>query len=318
MITYKVMLSSNANSLPEVSSKTILAIEPEDYTAKEISELKEKGYTLLGYLSLGSVSDERSYYSKLEKYTLDKLEDWEHERYLDIRKTAVQEWAVSRAKEIIKMGFDGLWIDNLDVYEYYKSAALFNAIVSVLKQLKSFSGYIMINGGKEFIETLMDKSQFLYKVQLGAYRYKSNAEKQCREVKQKGFNAIVVHDVYYKVQIGAFANKTNAENQLKKVKDKGYQKAIIVKKGTNYTCVDGVTQEEVFSLITDYSDTGKFGTQSKSEREAYQKYLTSANNYGIDTFLLEYTKDKDLKRTIISYCNKNGITGYCISEDVDL
>ena len=152
---YKVCLTTKAKPAPGASG--LLAIEPEDYTDKEIKALKDAGYTVLGYLSVGSVSDERSYYKALEPYTLRKLDDWEHERYLDVCRDPVRQWAVKRGKEILKRGCDGLWIDNLDVYEEYPSEAAYNGITAILQELYPL-GYIMINGGLKYVSKALTKN----------------------------------------------------------------------------------------------------------------------------------------------------------------
>ena len=231
-MTTKVKVSSGSG---------LLAIEPEDYTAAEVQALKRAGNTVLAYLSVGSVSDERSYYKQLQKYTLRKLDDWEHERYLDVCEPAVQDWLINRGMALLNAGYDGLWIDNIDVYEEYPSDAAYKGITRILQALYPH-GYIMINGGMEYM---------------------------LRAISQK---ARVAH---------------------------------------------GVTQEEVFSLITDYSGRGTFGAQIASESREYQQYLAKAMGAGMEAYLLEYTKDDKLKQKIINYCNASG-AGYYISEDVDL
>ena len=172
-MNYKVYLtsSSKAKKLKRVSTPCIVVIEPEDFTKDEIAILKAKGYKVLGYLSVGSVSDERSYFKKLKPYVLRKLEDWPHEWYLDLRRTAVRDWCVSRAKEIKALGCDGWWLDNIDVYEEYESSATYNAMLSVLRRIKGLGGYVMLNGGSKFIEDKMDGESHLavYKVQCGAF-----------------------------------------------------------------------------------------------------------------------------------------------------
>lgn len=235
---YKVSLTTKAK--PDKGSG-LLAIEPEDYTASEVQALKRAGYTVLAYLSVGSVSDERPYYKQLEKYTLRRLDDWEHERYLDVCETAVQEWAINQGMTFLNAGYDGLWIDNLDVYEEYPSDNAYKGITRILSALYPH-GYIMVNGGMEYM---------------------------LRAISQK---ARVAH---------------------------------------------GVTQEEVFSLITDYSERGTFGSQIASESLEYQKYISKAMGAGMEAYLLEYTRDSKLKQKIIDYCNASG-AGYYISEDVDL
>ena len=235
---YKVNLTTKVKA---DKGSGLLAIEPEDYTAKEVQALKRAGYTVLAYMSVGSVSDERTYYKQLEPYTLRRLDDWEHERYLDVCEPAVQDWAINQGMKFLNAGYDGLWIDNLDVYEEYPSDNAYKGITRILQALYPH-GYIMVNGGMEYM---------------------------LRSINQK---IRVAH---------------------------------------------GVTQEEVFSLITDYSGRGTFGAQIVSESLEYQKYISKAMGAGMEAYLLEYTRDAKLKEKIINYCNASG-AGYYISEDVDL
>lgn len=235
---YDVCLTTKAKP---VKGSGLKVIEPEDYTLAEIKALKAAGYTVLGYLSIGSVSMERSYFKKLEKYTLRRLDDWEKEYYLDVCVKEVQAWAIARGKEIINAGCDGLWIDNADVYEEYPSDAAYKGITSILQTLHSL-GYIMINGG--------------------------------------------------------IAYMTRAIKEKKKV-------------------ADAVTQEEVFTRITNYTAPGTFSAQTSKRSAEYQKYMAAVMAAGMDAFLLEYTRDEKMKQKIRSYCAASG-AGYCISENVNL
>ena len=198
-------------------------IEPEDYTTAEVQALKRAGNTVLAYLSVGSVSDERSYYKQLQKYTLRRLEDWEHERYLDVCEPTVQDWLINRGMALLGAGYDGIWADNSDVYEEYPSDSAYKGITRILQALYPH-GYIMLNGGMQYM---------------------------LRAISQK---ARVAH---------------------------------------------GVTQEEVFSLITDYSGRGTFGAQIASESLEYQKYIAKALGAGMEAYLLEYTRDANLKKKIV-------------------
>ena len=83
------------------------------------------------------------------------------------------------------------------------------------------------------------------------------------------------------------------------------------------TIANGITQEEVFSKITDYSGKGEFGRQTSSQSTEYQKYIALAISKRIDAFLLEYTEDENLKKKIKTFCAASG-AGYYISSDVDL
>lgn len=63
----------------------------------------------------------------------------------------------------------------------------------------------------------------LYRVQLGAYKNKGNADKKALELNTKGIDTYIVNiDGYYKVQCGAYANAENARNMAKRLNGMGY------------------------------------------------------------------------------------------------
>lgn len=73
----------------------------------------------------------------------------------------------------------------------------------------------------------------LYRVQVGAYSKKENADNQLKAIKAKGFDAFITQvDGLYKVQVGAYSVKANAEAQLAKVKAAGFDAFITTKAGT--------------------------------------------------------------------------------------
>ena len=63
----------------------------------------------------------------------------------------------------------------------------------------------------------------LYRVQIGAFTSKENAENYLAKAKQAGFSGFaVLNDKIYRVQIGAFSSRTNAENYLEKAREEGF------------------------------------------------------------------------------------------------
>lgn len=320
MKSYKVSLTTKL----EPPQKGVIAIEPEDYTMAEIKALKKEGAKLLAYLSAGSVSDKRSYYKTLKPYQLKRLDDWPHERYIDLRRTAVREWCQKQAKMFKGTGFAGYWLDNIDVYEEYKSTAMFNAITATLQAIKAVGGYVMINGGSAYLTDLLSP----HKAQLGAYKEKANAKKMASAVKAKGFKATIIEmDDLYKVQAGAFTTQAGADQTVEKLREAGFEtaKRMSLFYGKPSAIVDGVTQEEVFSLIKDYEKRdpetkkkGIFGKQETGQSEFYQAHLRRVRKAGIEAFLLEYTRSNTLKLRIKAFCEAASMTGCCISDDVDL
>lgn len=312
MTDYKVSLTTKLK--PPQSG--VIVIEPEDYTLAEIRALK-KYATVLAYLSIGSVSDERPYYKDLKAYTLKKLDDWPHERYLDLRQAPARDWCQKQAKLLKAAGFDGFWLDNVDVYEEYRSTDMFNGVLSTIHAIKAVGGYVMVNGGKTFLTDMLVP----HKVQIGAYKDKKNADKVIKNLKKKGIKGTIVEmDDLYKVQTGAFSLLAGADSAVGSLHIAGFPSAkrVSLFSGKPAAYVNGVTQEEVFSLITDYSGSGKFGSQTREESERYQSHMRRVVKAGIEGFLLEYTKSNTLKLRIKAFCATAGIAGCCISDTVDL
>ena len=69
----------------------------------------------------------------------------------------------------------------------------------------------------------------LYKVQIGAFSKKSNADALAAKAKEAGFTPYVfLEDELYKVQIGAFAEKENADALVIKARQKGFDAFIVM------------------------------------------------------------------------------------------
>lgn len=67
------------------------------------------------------------------------------------------------------------------------------------------------------------EDKVLYRVQVGAFGNKSNANILLKNVESRGFDAVIVKvGSLYKVQVGAFGIKENAENMLKKLHKAGF------------------------------------------------------------------------------------------------
>lgn len=79
-------------------------------------------------------------------------------------------------------------------------------------------------------KTLITKPDVKYRVQVGAFDSRANAERLMAQVKAKGFSAfIAVEGGKYKVQVGAFANRSNADSLKAKVKAAGFDAFISAK-----------------------------------------------------------------------------------------
>lgn len=73
----------------------------------------------------------------------------------------------------------------------------------------------------------------LYRVQVGAYKNKANADAQLARVKAAGFDTYMVQiGGLYKIQVGAYREKANADNMMAKLKAAGFDAFITTESGT--------------------------------------------------------------------------------------
>lgn len=162
-MSYKVYLTTKVKPKNLKKGSGVIVLEPDDYKLDEIKAVKAKGYKVLAYLSVGSIEKERTWWKLYSKYKLKQLPDWPKEYYIDVRKTEWRNFLVSRAKILKAKGFDGWWLDNIDVYSEYKSKAMYTALAAVFLKLQAMKGYVMINGGSEWVDDAIDRGEKLTK-----------------------------------------------------------------------------------------------------------------------------------------------------------
>lgn len=76
--------------------------------------------------------------------------------------------------------------------------------------------------------TTKQTAKKLYRVQVGAFSNKDNAENYAKKIRTAGFGALVIRaDKVYRVQVGAFASIENARNYAKTLRASGYSTVIV-------------------------------------------------------------------------------------------
>lgn len=84
----------------------------------------------------------------------------------------------------------------------------------------------------------------LYKVQVGAFSKKENADLMLQKVKSAGYDTYMVEvDGLYKVQVGAFSNKSNAETTLLRLKNADFEAYITGGPAVNTKSIDEIAKE---------------------------------------------------------------------------
>lgn len=155
--------SEDANA--EQIAKFDLAVLDAD-SHPPLSSLKEETM-LLGYLSLGEVSDYRWYWPEVENasWLLERNPNW-NSRFVDVRSPAWRRIVLNKIiPAILAQGFDGLFLDTVDTAEYlerYRSegtlpgaeAAMVKLIRAIRKKYPSI--YLIVNRGFAILEQVGD------------------------------------------------------------------------------------------------------------------------------------------------------------------
>lgn len=73
----------------------------------------------------------------------------------------------------------------------------------------------------------------VYRIQVGAFQHRDNAEALVQELSGKGFNASITRSAgLYKVQVGAFRDRTSADRLVQKLRSLRYDDVFVIHEGT--------------------------------------------------------------------------------------
>ena len=93
------------------------------------------------------------------------------------------------------------------------------------------------------------KSDILYRVQVGAYSKKANAVDMVAKLEKAGFDTYLVNvDNLYKIQVGAYNNKSNAEALAETIKKAGFDTYVTTQGGkavSSKKSIDDVAYEVI-------------------------------------------------------------------------
>lgn len=155
---YGVFLGAEPEDIKYMEAYDTVVVEGQAFSKKDVSRLKEAGHTVLSYINVGSIEEYRPYYDDYSQYALDVYENWEDERWVDVTAPEWQDFVVNElAAELRDKGFDGLFVDNLDVYFHHPSEESFEAITSILRSFKSLGFYVSINGGDVYVTECLER-----------------------------------------------------------------------------------------------------------------------------------------------------------------
>jgi uncharacterized protein (TIGR01370 family) len=125
----------------------LVVVDGELARADEVAALRDRGAIVLAYLSVGTIERWRSWYPQLKRYRLGAWEQWEDEFFADVSRAKLRaEFTGAIAPPILAKGFDGLFLDNVDMIEARRHRAQrpgMRKLVGELAQLVHADGRLL-------------------------------------------------------------------------------------------------------------------------------------------------------------------------------
>jgi uncharacterized protein (TIGR01370 family) len=132
----------------------LVVVDAESTPRGRLAQLRANGSVVLGYLSVGTIERYRSWYRKAKPHRLELWGDW-GEWYADVSEPGFRRLIAARvAPKLLNKGFDGLFLDNVDMVEGHPKQRL--AMFRLVRRLSSLvhprGGYLFAQNGAKAIK----------------------------------------------------------------------------------------------------------------------------------------------------------------------
>lgn len=157
---YNVMIGANKSKILYTGQNDLLVIDASFFTQKDIKKIhKNANNMIFSYLNIGSIEEFRADYTDYKNIILAPYDNWNDEYWIDICQPKWQKRISDMSYDLNDKGIDGFFLDNADIYGFYKNEKAYNAIITILKDLKSYGKKVIINGGDEFIKEFIKRNE---------------------------------------------------------------------------------------------------------------------------------------------------------------
>ena len=166
--------SSVIATLMKSNARDLAVIDTDGIDPKWIKKAVDRGVFVYGYLNIGALEKQRSYYSSFKSLRLAKYNGWEGEYWIDPTNAGWQAHIYDEAKKIKATGAVGLYLDNTDIYWMCKegfgekkssmmqtapnAADVYNALASMVRGISRMGLIVMPNGGDDFARRFIAKN----------------------------------------------------------------------------------------------------------------------------------------------------------------
>ena len=139
----------------------------------------------------------------------------------------------------------------------------------------------------------------IYRVQVGAYLLKANADRMLKKLKKKGFNAVVIKSgAVYRVQVGAYTKIENAQTIQENLKHRGFKSVI----------VEYFVEHKEKPKEPEKQDVKPVEEQEHPRIMVWGIWFTETceSKYGDATAIIQYDKDDNIQHVILIDTGMNG------------
>jgi hypothetical protein len=101
-----------------IKGYSVVILESEHYNPSEIKQIKSQNEKVLAYISLAEVNKNARHYELLKGNTLGKNSIWDS-YYLNLKAERTKEILMAIIASTLEMGYDGLFLDNIDNFTIF-------------------------------------------------------------------------------------------------------------------------------------------------------------------------------------------------------
>lgn len=151
---YGVFLSvTPKDNWHQLTGYNILVIDAQYFSPKQINWLKKHNHRVLSYMNIGAIESFRPYYHQYYPYTFKAYDNWNEERWIDVNQYEWQTFLTQQlSKQLLAKHIDGLWLDNLDIYDFKHSKKTYKNLCNILLRLQKQTDFLIINGADTFVQ----------------------------------------------------------------------------------------------------------------------------------------------------------------------
>ena len=150
---YGVFIGMEKKDLQQLTkSYQTMVLDATNLDKSDIKQLHSESQQIFAYLNVGALETSNSFYQDFKDLTFKPYDNWPDEYWLDVTDSAWQDFLVHKLAQILKdKGVDGLFLDNLDVYDHDQRPEVYASLVQLLKEFQTMNLPVIINGGSTFV-----------------------------------------------------------------------------------------------------------------------------------------------------------------------